>query len=94
MKKGTPVDLSHTVYVTWLRMEHIGDVRGWPVAAFIAAYPQGRFIVHRRGHAFAVVDGVLHDWKGGTKVGSKILDVWRVTEATQEKIERTKGLFV
>ncbi len=25
-------------------------------------YREGRFTVHRRGHAFAVIDGVVHDW--------------------------------
>lgn len=31
------------------------------LARFLKDYPQGHWIVVRRGHAFAVIDGVAHD---------------------------------
>jgi hypothetical protein len=33
------------------------------VAAFARAYPVGHFVAWSRTHAFAIVDGVLHDWR-------------------------------
>lgn len=74
-------------------MERIVGIDGWPLAAFIAAYPTGSYVVHRRGHAFAVIDGVLRDWDSGTGPRSIIQAAWRVTEKTREKILRTKALF-
>lgn len=32
------------------------------VGQFVAAFPVGHFVVHVSGHAFAVTDGVVHDW--------------------------------
>lgn len=32
------------------------------LSQFIEQHPRGRFFVIRRGHAFAVIDGVVHDW--------------------------------
>lgn len=45
---------------------------------FIAANPRGRFIVHRRGHAFAVLDGVVHDWARGTGPRSRVTNAWQI----------------
>jgi hypothetical protein len=53
--------------------------RGWlTVTRFIAEHPVGRFVVHRRGHAFAIIDGVIHDWSRGTGPRSRIKKAWRV----------------
>lgn len=54
--------------------------RAWAptVTQFLAAYPAGRFICHRRGHAFAVVDGVVHDWEHGTGSRSRVQLAYRV----------------
>lgn len=39
-----------------------GVVSGAPtLARFLREHPSGRFIVRRRGHFFAVVDGIVHD---------------------------------
>ena len=67
LRTGTSVEMTYHVHEMFLRMKRVKDVCGWPLAAFIAAYPKGRFILHRRGHAFAVVNGVLHDWENTTK---------------------------
>lgn len=46
---------------------------------FIKKHPTGRFVIIRSGHAFAVVDGVVHDWNGGkTGPRSRVVQAWRV----------------
>lgn len=42
------------------RLTHIGRPT---LAQFLRDFPTGRFYVSRRGHAFAVIDGVVHDWQ-------------------------------
>ena len=42
----------------------------WPsgrptLAAFIRANPRGSFVLIRSGHAFALINGMVHDWKDG-----------------------------
>lgn len=53
------------------------DTRG-TVAQFIRANPSGRFYLHRRGHAFCIIDGVVHDWRAGTGARSRITLAYRV----------------
>lgn len=36
-------------------------VRKESLASFIKTHPKGRYVVCKRGHAFAVIDGVAHD---------------------------------
>ncbi len=62
LKKGTLVGTSRQVYETWLKMRPLPEVKDWPIAAFAAVYDKGSYIVHRRGHAFAVINGVVADW--------------------------------
>ena len=33
------------------------------LAEFARRFPTGRYVVHVRGHALAVCDGVIHDWR-------------------------------
>lgn len=51
---------------------------GGPITlnAFCKKYPKGRFYVTVRGHALAVVDGVVYDWKHGLK--RKVLYAFQV----------------
>lgn len=47
--------------------------------SFLAANPVGRFVVHLRGHAIAVVDGVQLDMGHGIyKPGSVVRRYWKV----------------
>jgi len=50
-------------------------IRGWSdayvtarsgptLAEFIRRHPKGRFYLNKRGHGFALIDGVVHDWNG------------------------------
>lgn len=57
--------------------------RGWKekslgtINKFCKENPKGRFILRIRGHALAVVDGIVHDsWLPGSC--SRILDYWKV----------------
>lgn len=36
-------------------------IRRETLASFIKTHPKGRYVVIKRGHAFAVIDGVAHD---------------------------------
>lgn len=42
------------------------------LAQFVRVNRKGRFWVCRSGHAFAIVDGVVHDWETGTGPRSRI----------------------
>ena len=48
------------------------------VTQFIKAHPKGRFYARRNGHAFAIVDGVVHDWVKGTGARSRITYAFEV----------------
>lgn len=50
------------------------------VAQFIRENPKGRFILTRSGHAFSLVDSVIHDWADGTGPRSRILFAARVPD--------------
>lgn len=52
------------------------------LAQFIKEYPKGHFYLIRRGHAFALIDGVVHDWTHGTGARSRILRAYKAPEAT------------
>ena len=72
---GTPVFVSHWVH-TEAGMTRI-DPRMPTLTQFIRENPKGRFVVHRRGHAFAVIDGVVHDWGHGTGARTRVQRAWR-----------------
>lgn len=46
------------------------------VSKFIEKHPVGRFFVCSRGHAFAIIDGIVHDYKRGDRRQIKL--AWRV----------------
>lgn len=48
---------------------------GMTINRFTKKYPQGRFYARKKGHAFAIVDGVVSD---KTTLGSRIVDVWQL----------------
>lgn len=50
------------------------------LAQFIRLYPKGSYLVHRSGHAFALVDGVVHDWEYGTGPRTRIHAAWEVSK--------------
>lgn len=52
------------------------------LAQFIKEHPKGHFYLIRRGHAFTLIDGVVHDWTHGTGARSRILRAYKAPEAT------------
>lgn len=48
------------------------------VTQFIKANPRGRYIVRKRGHLFAVIDGVVHNWKHGVGPRTRVTHAWVV----------------
>lgn len=85
-KRGTPTQVSVRVHAG-LGYEKLALYRDAPgiiavfptLAQFIRTHRRGRFILHRRGHAFALINGVVHDWSNGTGARSRIKVAWRVT---------------
>lgn len=74
--EGTPLVIS-----AWVHKRHgMETMRPFrpTLAQFLRENPKGRFVVHRRGHAFAIIDGVVHDWERGTGARSRIQNAWRV----------------
>jgi hypothetical protein len=54
--------------------------RSGTVGKFCKENPVGRFYCGIRGHAFAVIDGVVHDWNDNlVKPKSRITSAWRVS---------------
>ena len=43
------------------------------VKQFIWDHPKGKFLIHRDGHAFAIINGVVHDWSVGTGPRSRVI---------------------
>ncbi len=93
LRKGTSVLTTERVHEDWLGMRRVRDVEGWPLAAFCLVHPKGRYVLHKTGHAFAVVDGVLHDWQGTTKAATRIVRAWEVTEQALAKMQAARKLF-
>lgn len=52
--------------------------RGVTLQRFLDDHPKGRFFVVRRGHAFAIIDGVVHDWLFGTGPRSRVRFAYEV----------------
>lgn len=50
------------------------------LAKFLREYPTGRFYVRTRGHAFAVVDGVVAD---STRHSRLVVEAWQFDGATE-----------
>jgi hypothetical protein len=86
LKAGTDLRTTERLHEEILGMERIQAAEGMDLGTFVQYATKGRFVVHKRGHAFAVVDGVLHDWETTTKPGTRILRVWRVGPKAREKM--------
>jgi hypothetical protein len=53
------------------------------LAQFLRKHPRGRFVLHRSGHAFAVIDGVVHDWATGTGARTRVWAAWQVNDSKE-----------
>ena len=86
VKKGTPTELSTKLHEEILGMRRIEMAEGMRLEEFVRYARAGSFIIHKARHAFAVVDGVIHDWENTTKDSTKIVRAWKVTEKAREKM--------
>ena len=63
--------------VTEILTRYMSDRRGIKTLnQFVKRYPKGRFHVTVRGHALAVIDGVVYDWKHSGK--RRIVGAWEI----------------
>lgn len=54
------------------------DGRNMTLSRFCKEYPRGTYYVQVRGHAVAIVDGVMHDWTADTAGRRKILTSFKL----------------
>ena len=92
LKKGTSIELSERLYVGVLGMKRVTMAEGMRLEAFLEVARTGRFIVHKVGHAFAVVDGVVHDWEGTSKGSTMLMQIWKVTDVSLGKMRKMEEL--
>lgn len=92
LKKGTSVELSRQIHEGKLKMEYVEEEMS--LHHFTLLYNVGSWIVHRKGHAFAVVDGVVHDWEGNPQLHTRVLRAWRVTAATKAQVTKLVDLLM
>lgn len=57
------------------------EVKPPTLAQFVREHKTGRYLVCSRGHAAALIDGTLHDWRGGLKARHRIVRFYRLTSA-------------
>lgn len=93
IKRGTCGIESQRVMEEYFHMEPVTIFPGMCVAEFACLFPEGSFVCHRRRHAFAIIDGVLHDWQTGTVARSIVVAAWRVTEKTRDKVRKLQEVL-
>jgi len=93
LKAGTPTPLSDELYVSILGMRRVEMAEGLRLEAFLEVAKTGRFVVHKIGHAFAIVEGVVHDWEGTLRGATTLTRVYRVTEAARTKMAKMGELL-
>jgi hypothetical protein len=69
------------VEINWNELRNLSPSGEYPtVLQFLKAFPKGRYYVCRNGHAFAIIDGVIHDWARGTGIRSRIVRCFKIKE--------------
>jgi hypothetical protein len=48
------------------------------VAGFVKDYPRGHYVIKVRGHAVALVDGILYDKVVSNTLRCRVVQVWKV----------------
>lgn len=91
--KGTPMDVAAKVYEKWLGMARLEGVDGMALADFAALAQRGRYVVHKARHAFAVVEGTVHDWDNTTRAGTRVQFAWRVSEGARGKMLKVEDML-
>ena len=76
-KRGTPTAVSIDAHKEMFKSEPQRGERV-TVAEFVRRNPIGRYVLHVRGHALAVVDGAVHDWSYGPR--RRVRRYWWIPE--------------
>jgi hypothetical protein len=74
--KGTPFFVTERVMATEFPDALFTTHNDITLPKFVRLYNKGHYLVHVRGHALAVVDGVIHDWRPRPK--TKVRCAWRL----------------
>jgi hypothetical protein len=91
--KPTPVEITYKVMGDWLGLRSLDGVRGMQLQELAELAKAGRYVVHLRNHALAVVEGVVQDWDSLDNRRAKVETVWRMTPEALGKMERLKKLW-
>jgi hypothetical protein len=59
---------------------------GMTIQKFLQKYPEGRYVVNRRGHAFAIIDGTIYDHLEN-KPMQRIVGIWQVESKRLDTIK-------
>ena len=79
-------ELSRRLYEEVLGMKRVTLAEGMLLGDFADLARTGSFIIHSRTHAFALVEGVVHDWDARTShPRTKIEAAWKVTELARDR---------
>ncbi len=92
VKQGTDLETTIRLHEEFLGMVRVRSAKGMDLETFCLVAPKGAYVVHKKGHAFAVIDGIVHDWESTTKPSTMVLRVWRVTDKARAKMEMLKGM--
>lgn len=76
-RKGTPVCLIDKVLDYKLGVRAQSRRSAKTLARFLATYNTGRWVMCNARHAWAVIDGVVHD-AGPVGARTRVLNAWRV----------------
>lgn len=76
-KRGTPVFLIDEVLPHKQAIKADYRHLAWTLSKFISIYGKGRWVLCNRNHAWAVVDGVVHD-TAPVGARTRVLWAWRV----------------
>ena len=95
LKKGTPEALSVKLYEDVLGMKRVTMAEGMRLEAFLMVARSGNFLVHKKGHAFAVVEGVVCDWEGSRTSHARTMleQIWKVTDLACGKMRKMEELL-
>lgn len=81
--KGTETEITKRLHAKLGLIEI--EVEGLDLQTF-AARAAGDYVLHKKGHAFAVLGGIVHDWgEGTTKERTQLVRGWKVTPEAREK---------
>ena len=96
VKKGTEAAISIRLHEEVLGMKRITLAEGIRLEAFLEVAKTGSYIVHKKGHSFAVIDGIVHDWDNTSRASTQLIRVWKVTDVARGKMQAmariTEGL--